>query len=54
MLQSRDGSSIAENWDERPHTLQELEAILQSRKEAAFMRETSLANSFSQQVHDTL
>ncbi|XP_074358886.1 protein IQ-DOMAIN 17-like isoform X2 [Apium graveolens] len=46
---SREGSSIVDSWDERPHTLQELEAILHSRKEAAFMRDTSLSSSFSQQ-----
>ena len=39
-----------DSWDERPHTVQELEAILHSRKEAAFMRDTSMSSSFSQQV----
>ncbi|KAL1828192.1 protein IQ-DOMAIN 17 isoform X1 [Daucus carota subsp. sativus] len=47
--QSREGSSIVDSWDERPHTVQELEAILHSRKEAAFMRDTSMSSSFSQQ-----
>uniref|UniRef100_A0A166DV51 DUF4005 domain-containing protein n=1 Tax=Daucus carota subsp. sativus TaxID=79200 RepID=A0A166DV51_DAUCS len=46
---SREGSSIVDSWDERPHTVQELEAILHSRKEAAFMRDTSMSSSFSQQ-----
>lgn len=50
IFQSREGSSIVDSWDERPHTVQELEAILHSRKEAAFMRDTSMSSSFSQQV----
>ncbi|CAI9274629.1 unnamed protein product [Lactuca saligna] len=42
---SRDGSCIPDDWSERPHSLEELDAILQSRKE----REASLATAFSQQ-----
>ncbi|KVH95212.1 protein of unknown function DUF4005 [Cynara cardunculus var. scolymus] len=42
---SRDGSCFPDDWSDRPHTLEELDAILQSRKD----RETSLATAFSQQ-----
>ncbi|XP_052625145.1 protein IQ-DOMAIN 18-like isoform X3 [Lactuca sativa] len=42
---SRDGSCIPDDWSDRPHSLEELDAILQSRKE----REASLATAFSQQ-----
>ncbi|KAK3001691.1 hypothetical protein RJ639_020417 [Escallonia herrerae] len=48
---SRDGNcNIAQHWDERPNALEELEAILQSRKEAALKRENSLGHAFSQQM----
>lgn len=46
-IQSRDGgSSIPDDWDERSHTIEEVKAMLQSRKEAAFRRQRNL----SQQV----
>nr|GME05671.1 protein IQ-DOMAIN 1-like [Ipomoea batatas] len=48
-LQSRDGSSIAEDWRDCPRTLEELEAMLQARKEASIIRERSLVHAFSQQ-----
>lgn len=47
---SREPSSIADDWDERPHTIEELKAMLQSRKEAALKREKSLSHAFSQQM----
>ncbi|KAK3018847.1 hypothetical protein RJ639_003475 [Escallonia herrerae] len=48
---SRDGNcNIAQDWDERPNALEELEAILQSKKEAALKRENSLGHAFSQQM----
>ncbi|KAM7491540.1 hypothetical protein LguiA_034461 [Lonicera macranthoides] len=47
---SRDGRrNIAEDWEERPRSLEELETIIQSRKDIAFKREKS-AYAFSQQV----
>ncbi|KAM1819255.1 hypothetical protein ACFX15_000877 [Malus domestica] len=49
-LQSREGSSIADDWDERPHTIEEVKAMLQHRKEAAMKREKSLSQAFSQQI----
>ncbi|KAK3038771.1 hypothetical protein RJ639_027358 [Escallonia herrerae] len=49
-LQSRDGSSIADDWDERPHTIEEVKAMLQNRKEAALKRERNLSHAFSQQM----
>ncbi|KAF6143747.1 hypothetical protein GIB67_041251 [Kingdonia uniflora] len=51
MSVSRDGSSLAEDWDDRLHTLEETQAMLQSRKEAALKREKALAVAFSHQVH---
>ncbi|XAR62918.1 hypothetical protein NMG60_11022657 [Bertholletia excelsa] len=47
---SRDGSSVADDWDERPHTIEEVKAMLQSRKEAALRREKNLSQAFSQQM----
>jgi len=48
--QSREGSSIADDWDERPHTVEEVKAMLQQRKEAAMKRDKTLSQAFSQQV----
>ncbi|KAL4570588.1 hypothetical protein LXL04_026245 [Taraxacum kok-saghyz] len=45
-INSRDGSCIQDDSSDRPHTLEELDAILHSRKE----RDTSLATAFSQQM----
>ncbi|GMH00376.1 hypothetical protein Nepgr_002215 [Nepenthes gracilis] len=47
---SREPSSIADDWDERPHTIEEVKAMLQSRKESAMKREKSLSHAFSQQM----
>ncbi|XP_077247503.1 protein IQ-DOMAIN 17-like isoform X2 [Tasmannia lanceolata] len=47
---SRDGISITEDWDDRPHTLEEIQAMLQSRKEAAIKREKALSYAFSHQI----
>ncbi|XP_052210984.1 protein IQ-DOMAIN 18-like isoform X2 [Diospyros lotus] len=47
---SRDGSSIADDWDERPHTIEEVKAMLQNRKEAALKREKNLSQAFSKQA----
>lgn len=52
--QSREGSSIADDWDERPHTIEEVKAKLKHRKEAAIKREKTLSHAFSQQVHPLL
>lgn len=48
--QSREGSSIADDWDERPHTVEEVKAMLQQRKEAAMKRDKTLSQAFTQQV----
>lgn len=50
---SRDGSIIPDDWDERPHTIEEVKAMLQKRKEAALKRERTLADAFSQQTRRT-
>ncbi|KAI8569911.1 hypothetical protein RHMOL_Rhmol02G0314600 [Rhododendron molle] len=51
---SRAGSYNADNWDDCPRTLEELDAILQTRKEAAALNhEKTLARAFSQQIWDS-
>jgi len=48
---SRDGSSFAaDDWDDRPRTIEEIQAILQTRKDAALKRERALSYAFSHQV----
>ncbi|KAI3990679.1 hypothetical protein MKX01_022979 [Papaver californicum] len=49
---SRDGSTtIPSDCDDRPHTLDEMQAMLHSRQEAAaFKREKALSYAFSQQL----
>ncbi|XP_039007487.1 protein IQ-DOMAIN 1-like isoform X2 [Hibiscus syriacus] len=49
-LVSREGSSIADDWDERPHTIEEVKAMLEQRKEAALKREKNLSRALSQQM----
>lgn len=44
---SRDGSTIPDDWDERPHTIEEVKAMLQKRKEAALKCQRT---AFSQQT----
>ncbi|KAJ0582096.1 hypothetical protein HanHA300_Chr04g0148441 [Helianthus annuus] len=46
--ESRDGSSIPDDWDERSHTIEEVKAMLQSR---AARREKTLSQAFSQEVY---
>lgn len=36
---SRQGSGIADDWDDRPHTVEEVKAMLQSRKDTALKHE---------------
>ncbi|KAJ8534840.1 hypothetical protein K7X08_016568 [Anisodus acutangulus] len=50
---SKDGSSIPDDWDERPHTIEEVKAMLQRRKQAALKRERTLSDAFSQQTRRT-
>lgn len=49
---SKEGSSMADDWDERPHTIEEVKAMLQQRKESAMKREKvkTLPHNFSQQI----
>ncbi|GMI66734.1 IQ-domain 17 [Hibiscus trionum] len=47
---SREGSSIADDWDERPHTIEEVKAMLEHRKDAALKREKNLSRALSQQM----
>ncbi|KAL1198074.1 Protein IQ-DOMAIN 17 [Cardamine amara subsp. amara] len=48
---SREGSSIAEDWDERPHTIEEVKAMLQQRRDTALRRESKI--NFVQQIRRT-
>lgn len=48
--QSREGSSYADIWDDRPRTVEEIQAMVQRRKEAALKRERALSYAFSHQV----
>lgn len=41
---------MADDWDERPRTIEEVKAMLQNRKEAALNHERTLPHAFSQQV----
>ncbi|KAJ4774698.1 Protein IQ-DOMAIN 14 [Rhynchospora pubera] len=50
MDRSRDGSTVAEDWDQQPHTLEDIQALLQTRKEAALKRERALSYAFSNQI----
>lgn len=43
-------SSIADEWDDRPRTIEEIQSMLQSRKDAALKRERALSYAFSQQI----
>ncbi|GKV04033.1 hypothetical protein SLEP1_g16250 [Rubroshorea leprosula] len=47
---SRDMSCITDDWDDTPHTGEEIEAMLQGKKEAALRREKALAYAFSSQI----
>lgn len=47
---SREGSSVADDWDERAHTIEEVKAMLQHRRDAALKREKNLSQAFSQQM----
>ncbi|XP_066353108.1 protein IQ-DOMAIN 17-like [Miscanthus floridulus] len=48
---SRDGSSFAaDDWDDRPRTIDEIQAILQTRKDAALKRERALSYALSHQI----
>ncbi|XP_042421279.1 protein IQ-DOMAIN 18-like [Zingiber officinale] len=47
---SREGSSFADDWDDRPRTVEEIEAMLQLRKEVALKRERELSYAFSHQL----
>ncbi|CAL0311288.1 unnamed protein product [Lupinus luteus] len=46
---TREGSSNASDWDEHPHTVEEIKTMLQKRKEAAMNRNKSLSHAFPQQ-----
>ncbi|KAE8662007.1 MICROTUBULE ORGANIZATION 1 family protein [Hibiscus syriacus] len=47
---SRDISCTTDEWDDMPQTSEEIEALLQNRREAAFKREKALAYALSNQI----
>ncbi|KAL4384747.1 hypothetical protein GQ457_15G011390 [Hibiscus cannabinus] len=47
---SRDMSCTTDEWDDRPQASEEIEALLQNRREAALKREKALAYAFSNQI----
>ncbi|XWS38140.1 hypothetical protein CRYUN_Cryun19dG0104700 [Craigia yunnanensis] len=47
---SRDMSFTTDAWDDRPQTSEEIEELLQNKKEAALKREKALAYAFSNQI----
>ncbi|XP_075652032.1 protein IQ-DOMAIN 17-like [Castanea sativa] len=47
---SKDTCCDVDDWDDRPHTSEEIEAMLLSRKEAALKREKALAYAFSHKI----
>ncbi|KAK6948010.1 protein of unknown function DUF4005 [Dillenia turbinata] len=47
---SKDGNCIVDDWSHNLRTLEDLEAMLQNRKEAAFGQEKALAHAFSYQM----
>ncbi|KAK9292349.1 hypothetical protein L1049_020315 [Liquidambar formosana] len=47
---SREGSNMTDDWDDSPHTVEEIQAMLGKTKEAALKREKALAYAFSHQI----
>ncbi|KAI0489085.1 hypothetical protein KFK09_028926 [Dendrobium nobile] len=47
---SREGGIFADDWDNRPRTIEEIQAILKHRKEVAFRREKLNSSAFSHQI----
>ncbi|XP_074569801.1 protein IQ-DOMAIN 17-like [Curcuma longa] len=47
---SREGGSFADDWDDRPRTIEEIQTMLQLRKEVALKREQALSYAFSHQL----
>ncbi|GMJ06303.1 IQ-domain 18 [Hibiscus trionum] len=47
---SRDMSCTTDEWDDRPQASEEIEALLQNKREAALKREKALAYAFSNQI----
>ncbi|KAL4348788.1 hypothetical protein GQ457_17G022770 [Hibiscus cannabinus] len=47
---SRDMSCTTDEWDDRPQASEEIEALLQNKREAALKREKALAYAFSNQL----
>ncbi|XP_042453406.1 protein IQ-DOMAIN 17-like isoform X2 [Zingiber officinale] len=49
-MNSREGSSFTEDWDDRPRTMEEIQAMLRFQRDAAFKRERALSYAFSHQL----
>ncbi|KAG7652656.1 IQ motif EF-hand binding site [Arabidopsis suecica] len=52
---SREGSSAAEDWDDRPHTIDAVKVMLQRRRDTALRHDkTNLSQAFSQKMWRTV
>ncbi|KAL0414890.1 UNVERIFIED_CONTAM: protein IQ-DOMAIN 14 [Sesamum radiatum] len=52
---SKPGTSIPDDWDERPHTIDEVKAMLQQREKTATLKhKRNLSQAFSEQPHSYL
>ncbi|XP_074587728.1 protein IQ-DOMAIN 17-like [Curcuma longa] len=49
-MNSREGSSFTEDWDDRPSTVEEIQAMLRFQRDEAFKRERALSYAFSHQL----
>ncbi|KAJ6851253.1 putative protein IQ-DOMAIN 1 [Iris pallida] len=47
---SREGSNFADDWDDRPRAIEEIQAIVHTKKEAALKRERALTYALSHQT----
>ena len=51
LVQTTDKGRIVDPWEDRLYTIEEIEVMLKSKKEAALKREKALAYALSQQVY---
>ncbi|XP_074585622.1 protein IQ-DOMAIN 17-like isoform X2 [Curcuma longa] len=49
-MHSREGSSFAEDWNDRPRTMEEIQSMLRLQRDAALKRERALSYAFSHQL----
>ncbi|XP_042424685.1 protein IQ-DOMAIN 17-like [Zingiber officinale] len=49
-MHSREGSSFAEDWNDHPRTMEEIQSMLRLQRDAALKRERALSYAFSHQL----